>query len=390
MIKILFFTPTSAYTGSEIVLYNIINNINDSRIKPLSWISKFNGELIDKLHKNIKCITFEKQLKNPCFLLNFILSLMFNPCAHIKSLNALKAVFFKSFLSYIHGSIKADVWYINTILQQDVLEYAYLNQIPCVVHVHELEQMLLGLTDQQVEILIHYPRLIIACSKTCAQMLKILGRTENIEVCYPTINTKKISQFKFSSINMRKKMGISKSTFIWCMSGSADSNKNPVRFVEIAYQLLERNYDCHFLWLGNNLHSGLSVFAKKYAKSLNIDNKITWTGILKDSNYYEHLNLADGFVLTSSRESFSIVSLEALYFKKPIVSFNCGGIREIVNDKLGYVIDSWNISDLVEVMIKVMINNSLFDPNLAKVTSEKYAIEIQIDKWEKIMTSYFV
>jgi glycosyltransferase involved in cell wall biosynthesis len=221
-------------------------------------------------------------------------------------------------------------------------------------------------------------------------MLKILGRTENIEVCYPTIDTHKISQFKFSSKDMRKKMGISESTFIWCMSGSADSNKNPVRFVEIAHQLLERNYDCHFLWLGNNPHSGLSVFAKKYANFLNIDNKITWTGILKDGTYYDYLNLADGLVLTSSRESFSIVSLEALYFKKPIVSFNCGGIREIINDKLGYVIDSWNTIDLVEVMMKIMINNSSFDPDLAKITSEKYAIEPQVDKWKKIMTSYFI
>jgi len=386
MIKILFFTSTSAYTGSEIVLYNIINNINDSRIKPIAWISKLNGELIDKITNKIQCITIDKYFKKPFFLLYLLLEFFLN----IKSLNALKTIFFKSLLSYIYKSINADIWYINTISQPEVLEYAYLNKIPCVVHFHELEQMLIALNDQEINILINYPKLIIACSQTSAQMLKILGRTENIEICYPTIDIKKMSNLKLNAKDLREKLGISQSTFIWCMSGSADPNKNPVRFIEIAHQLLEQNYDCHFLWLGNNPHSGLSIFAQKYATSLNINHKITWAGILRDDNYYNHLNLANGFVLTSSKESFSIVSLEALYLKKPIVSFDCGGIREIVTDKLGSIVDSWNTSDIVEAMIKIMNNDFSFDPELARATAEKYAIEIQVNKWEKIMTSYFI
>jgi len=141
--------------------------------------------------------------------------------------------------------------------------------------------------------------------------------------------------------------------------------------------------------LGNDPCSGLSVFSQKYSEHLGIRNRITWAGLLRNNDYYEYLNLTDAFVLTSSRESFSIVSLEALYLKKPIVSFDCGGIKEIVNDKLGYILNSWNTNEMVEVMIKVMDDHSWFDPDLARKTAETYAIENQIKEWEKIMLSYF-
>jgi len=386
-LKILFLTTTSAYTGSEIVLSNIIHNINYSSIKTVAWISFFKGELLEKIEKKqIPYLAIKESVKFPWFWLFLIPSILKNN----RYFSSPKSLYINTALSYIYKKFKSDIWYINTISQPEALEYAYLNKIPCVVHVHELEQMLIGLTDQEIEILINYPKLIIACSQTSAQMLKTLGRTENIEICYPTIDIKKMSNLKLNAKDLREKLGISQSTFIWCMSGSADPNKNPVRFIEIAHQLLEQNYDCHFLWLGNNPHSGLSIFAQKYATSLNINHKITWAGILRDDNYYNHLNLANAFVLTSSKESFSIVSLEALYLKKPILSFDCGGIREIVTDKLGQIIDSWNTSDIVEAMIKVMNNDFSFDPELARATAEKYAIEIQVNKWEKIMTSYFI
>lgn len=385
MIKILFFTSTSEYTGSEIALYNIVNNISNEYIEKVAWVSKLNGKLIQKLTPQIKCIVMDKKIKNIFFLYFLIINFISN----IQSLARLKLIVYQSFLAYVHQFINSDIWFINTILQPDVLTYAYQNKIPCVVYAHELEQMLVGLTDVEVRMLVSYPELIIACSETSAQMLRTLGRKKNIEICFPTIDIEKIYNLNLNPKFLREKLGISESTFIWCMSGSSDSNKNPVRFVEIASQILMRGYDCHFFWLGGNLHSGLSVFVEKYAQTLNINHKITWTGLLSGDDYYEYLNLADGFILTSTKECFPLVSLEALYLKKPIVSFDCGGIREIINDKLGYIVKSWNTNDIVEAMIKVMNDDSWFDPDLARKTAEIYAIENQIKAWEKIMLSYF-
>ncbi|MEB3311042.1 MAG: glycosyltransferase, partial [Snowella sp.] len=184
---------------------------------------------------------------------------------------------------------------------------------------------------------------------------------------------------------------ISPQSFVWCMSGSLDQNKNPLKFIEIAHEILEKGYDCHFLWLGNNPNSALDSFCKNYSQQLGLQNKITWLGLLKNDDYYQHLNIANGFVLTSSRESFSIVSLEALYLQKPVVSFDCGGINEILAaPQIGKIIKSWNTDQIIETMQKIMENQFEFDKNLAKETARKFSIENQMKHWQKIIDKHLI
>ncbi|MBD2655383.1 glycosyltransferase [Synechocystis sp. FACHB-383] len=390
-LNILFFTTTSAYTGSEIVLSNIIHNINSSNIKSVAWISYFKGELIEKNRKtHIPHLVIYESVRSIWFWALLIPSIFKNK-RYFSSLKSLYSLYINISLDYAHKKFKSDIWYINTILQKETLKYAYNHQIPCIVHAHELEQMLPGLNKQESEILVNYPQLIIACSHTAAQTLQILGRSENIEICYPTIDTQKIDDIKFYPEVRRQILGISPQSFVWCMSGTLDQNKNPIKFIEIAQKILNQGYDCHFLWLGNNSDSALDVFCKKYSEKLGLDNKIIWLGLLKNDEYYQYLNVANGFVLTSSRESFSIVSLEALYLQKPIVSFDCGGINEILTSpQIGKIVKSWNTDEIVEAMKNVMDNQFKFNKNLAKEIAQKFSIENQMEQWQKIIEKYFL
>jgi glycosyltransferase involved in cell wall biosynthesis len=386
-LKIVFLTTTSAYTGSEIVLSNIIHNINLADIKPVAWISYFKGELIEIIKKRkIPYLVIKESIKSLLFWTLFIPSILRNSHYYASP----KTLYINISLAYVERKFKSDIWYINTILQKETLQYAYEHQIPCIVHAHELEQMLPLLNKQEAEILIDYPQLIIACSPAAAQTLKILGRTKAIEICYPTIDTKKIDDIKFEPETKRQTLNISAQSFVWCMAGSLDQNKNPIKFIEIAQQTLARGYDCHFLWLGNNPDSALDSFCKNYSKKLGLHHKITWLGLLKNDEYYQYLNVANGFLLTSSRESFSIVSLEALYLQKPVVSFDCGGINEILTSpEIGKIVKSWNTDEITEGMKQIMDNQFEFNKNLAKETAKKFSIENQIKHWQKIINKYF-
>ncbi len=144
---------------------------------------------------------------------------------YFSSLKSLYSLYIDISLNYAHKKFKSDIWYINTILQKETLQYAYKHQISCVVHAHELEQMLVILNAHDVKLLVDYPQLIIACSNTAAQTLKILGRTKNIEVCYPTIDIKKIDNIKFDPEVRRQTLKISPQSFIWCMSGTLDQTR---------------------------------------------------------------------------------------------------------------------------------------------------------------------
>lgn len=68
---------------------------------------------------------------------------------------------------------------------------------------------------------------------------------------------------------------------------------------------------------------------KDLAKSLNIEERVAFEG--QQSNPYAYMKEADLFLLTSEREGFPNVLLEANVLGLPIVAFACkGGIKEII------------------------------------------------------------
>ncbi|MDJ0687739.1 MAG: glycosyltransferase [Xenococcaceae cyanobacterium MO_188.B32] len=393
MIKILFITPTARQTGSEIVLYNLLSNLNKQDFKAVGLVSKLNGVLLDRLFNDIDIPTysFESYLKKLSFLINQVGLSLLKKKNFIAFHSNIKQYLFHCFLQHIHNLLEPDYWYINTLVIPEALEYACLHNIPCIVHSHELEQMLVHLSDRDVERIINYPKLIIACSNTAANMLRILGRDRNLEICFSSINTSKIIPSSQLSQKIRNNLGIKEKTFLWANSGSTDTNKNPLLFVEIAANLLKKQkQNIHFMWIGNNPSSGLDFFAKQYAKHLGIADRITWTGILSSEEYYNHLYAANGLVVTSTKESLSAVSIEALYLQKPIVSFDCGGTKEIIQDNLGYVVNSWNITDIVNQMIQVMNDNLHFCPEKARKQAIKYDINLQAVRWNQILNQYIL
>lgn len=376
MIKILFVTTTTKPTGAETTLLNLINNLDRSKFQPLGIVCRFSGQLESQYPSDIPIYSWEKSLTKLTALFRLAK-------AKLSGIN-----YYENFLDEIHKSLKPDVWYINSIIQPEAINYAQKQQIPCLVHCHEVEQMLERVEHSDVERLVNYPLGIIACSHTSAQMLKILGRTNNLEVCFPCLDTKKIITDQNQVSKIRELLKIDNKTFVWGMSGSTDYNKNPVRFVEIAKELTVQYPDTHFIWLGNNHNSALDTYVKRYAEYLKINNKITWVGVLNGRDYYNYLQVIDGFILTSSKESFSIVTMEALYLGKPVISFDCGGTREIIQDGMGHIVKSGNLSDMVEAMTTVMSQPENYQFTTMDLLNT-YNLQEQTQHWNKILTKYF-
>ncbi|PSF36751.1 hypothetical protein C7H19_12335 [Aphanothece hegewaldii CCALA 016] len=376
MLKILFVTTTTRPTGAEKTLFNLIHNLDREKFKPIGIVCRFSGQLEPAYPPDISIYSFDKYLNQFTTLISLAKSKL------------LGKNYYENFLDEIHKRLKPDIWYINSIIQPEAIRYAQEHQIPCIVHCHEVEQMLERIESKDVERLITYPLGIIACSENSARMLSILGRENNLEVCFPCLNIEKITLDNSKSKKIRELLQIDNSTFVWAMSGSTDYNKNPVRFVEIAHHLNTLYPDTRFIWLGNNSLSGLDTYAKQYAKFLKISDKIIWTGVLTGDKYYNYLQIADAFVLTSSKESFSLVTIEALYMGKPVVSYDCGGTREIISKGMGHIVESGHISDIVEKMIQVMSNPKNYKFSCIDILS-KYNLQQQSKKWNKILLDYF-
>ena len=87
-----------------------------------------------------------------------------------------------------------------------------------------------------------------------------------------------------------------------------------------------------------------------------MENKIHIMGFTK--NPFKYMAKSDCFILSSKREGFPNVLLEALACGLFLVSSNCkGGSNEIINDKkLGLLYETGNIGSLVDIM-KFCIRN---------------------------------
>ena len=122
---------------------------------------------------------------------------------------------------------------------------------------------------------------------------------------------------------------------------------------------------------------------KKLCKKLNLVERVSFEG--HKSNPYLYMKEADLFLLTSEREGFPNVLLEANSLGLPIVAFAClGGITEIISEgDNGFYVPLYEC----ELMAKKIKEASSYDFNKSNIienTINKYSQEIILKKYKNI------
>lgn len=365
--KILFFTPFSRKNGAETALYNIIRN---SQHIDAAIASGQKGELLDLVPKQIPIRIYNRY--------GIYHRVRFKVHRRLTGENYVFRSLAKEF--------KGHIWYVNTILQAEVIRHARKFGVPCVVHLHEMEQTFAALREDEAHDLVTYPDLIIACSECVASRLRTLGRAENLEVLHEPVVIDDINSSEEGREKVRNLLGVSPNTFVWAMAGYIDPNKNASLFVDLARYMLDKEIDSHFVWIGGS-GTGYETYVRNKSVEIRVANRVTWAGV-RDEDYYDYLNAADGFVLTSTRDSFPLVMVEAAALCKPIVAFNSGGVSEFVKPGMGRVVDSWNLADLADAMISVMTGKIEIDRNSLRRQAEKLDVSVQVERWEGILRKY--
>lgn len=364
---ICFFTPTLNRTGSEIVLLNLISVLDkdiDARI--ISYYA--NGDLKNALSESLS-VTELYQSKSSSSLFSKLLHRLEKNFTVAKKLKKQQDC----------------IWYINTIVLPELIDYAMKWNIRVIVHSHELEQLFQLLSPIQLKNLIDYPELIIANSAASAAVLKKLGRVKPIEICYPAIRTSQIKKDEKAYFLKRKELGIAENTKLWVMAGTLDDNKNPQYFLEAAQAVLQKNPTCKFMWIGGTPNKNFENSLKNKAIELKIADSIIWTGEIKN-DFYAYFNCADGFMLSSKKESFSLVTLEALLYGLPVVANDCEGVREIVGKDYGKIVA--NAKEMAEEIIRINSLDCKTDTALLRKRAEEFELEKTGKQWNKLLHQF--
>lgn len=84
---------------------------------------------------------------------------------------------------------------------------------------------------------------------------------------------------------------------------------------------------------------------------------VYFTGSRKDIE--KVIPSADLLILPSFSESFGLVLIEALACEKPVIGSNVGGIKEIITEDVGLLIDPYDSEDLAIAIDKILGNEEL-------------------------------
>jgi glycosyltransferase involved in cell wall biosynthesis len=98
----------------------------------------------------------------------------------------------------------------------------------------------------------------------------------------------------------------------------------------------------------------------KIAEKLKISESIIFTGQISDEDLLKAYSAADVFVLPSRHEGFSIVLLEAMACRKPVITWRTSAMQYVVKDgETGFLVNPWQLAALTEAIRSLLSNKKL-------------------------------
>ena len=204
-----------------------------------------------------------------------------------------------------------------------------------------------------------------------------------------------ISEFKKTSKNLYllKKYKINKDEIIiLCVA-----NLHPVKGVEVLIkafnQLYSLNNNCRLFIVGDNDNDyGKNLI--EFSKQLPCSHKVEFKG--KVFNVHDYYSIADIFVLPTLNigrvEGSPVALLEGISSGKKVLASDVSGIRDILGNFRGCLIEPGNVNALFKKLknlvndIKNGINNN---NNVSQYIREHFNISVESKRHEKIYKKYF-
>lgn len=170
-----------------------------------------------------------------------------------------------------------------------------------------------------------------------------------------------------------KQYNISQDEVVFGFIGRITEQKGIIPFIEEFKYHKEKFNDCKFILIGSGEQDDK---VKNLLKKYKLEEQFILTGHQDD--VYKFYPLIDIFFLPSIYEGLPMVILEAMSFKKPIVSMNVGSIDEVVkNEYNGYLINQKDYKLFIEKLM-ILKNNDIkikkYGENSFKIIKENYDI----------------
>lgn len=218
---------------------------------------------------------------------------------------------------------------------------------------------------------------IVVPSKWLMQKVKkSILKDKKIELIYNGVDERTFTPG--DSYKLRKELGLplNRKILIFISHGGVNNLWKGKEYLTRMIKWAKRKKDIIFLEVGSN---ELSQTEDNFIRVPYIEDKTLL------AKYYA---AADLFLLTSIAENCPLVVLEAMACGVPVVSFDVGGVKELVKHmKTGYIAEHKSVDDLVKGLNLFLSDDNLLEKTRidARKRIEKYfTLELQTQKYLKL------
>lgn len=184
--------------------------------------------------------------------------------------------------------------------------------------------------------------------------------------------------------NFRLKHGIKREEKIILYLGRID----PIKGIDLLIESISKlSYSLNnFKLVIAGPHTNYQSSLENMVRTLNIEDKVLFTGPLYDIEKFEAYSDADVYVLPSSYDAFPNTILEALLYETPVIVTKGCSINQIIDKNVGIVID-YNSKELKEALFIILNDSELrnsFLNNSKGIIKDKYEFNNIIKKFNKL------
>jgi glycosyltransferase involved in cell wall biosynthesis len=195
---------------------------------------------------------------------------------------------------------------------------------------------------------------IICVSYANKRFLEALNIKKEMHVVYNGIDIDKFAKMQ-TDRDFKREMGFKNGELIVTSIGSLIPRKGVKVLIKAVKYVIQRLPQARFIIAGG----GNKGPYQKLTKILELQDKIIFTGLIKEYPYYI-LKASDLYVSASFAESFGLSIAEAKALGIPVVATRVGGVSEVVDEyKTGLLKDVGNFKELSEGIINLFNDKEL-------------------------------
>lgn len=360
-IELAFFIHTLGRGGAEQALVNLVNGLNQKKFNVTVYTVLNTGELKNEINKEIDVISLfklpkfflKKQTtdtgtlkkgKNKLSLISKLYGFLWRNTSHIIAmLSERKLKKHDIFISYLEGPTSKLVSNLKT----NTIKIAW-------VHVdlskEKKSELFFHNMDDNLNHYSQFDKIIAVSADVKKSLVDYIGVETQVDVLYNVYRDNKIIEMSAERLTPKEKLLFKSDRINFISVGRLTKQKGYDRLIK-AIKIIKNThknvYDAlNFIILGDG------ELKEDLINQINVNNlekKVSLYGFC--SNPYKMIRNSDVFICSSRTEGFSTVVVESVILDVPVITTDCSGMLEILDNNPNSIIRDNSTEGIVNLIL---------------------------------------